>query len=70
MSSLLLDPDILKFILGFWLFVFWKPFRDEWREDYRKEDSSGKVEKIIYAIVSISLGLVLPCVLVYFLLKK
>jgi len=70
MSSLLLDPDILKFILGFWLYVFWKPFREEWREDYRKEDSSGKVEKIFYAIISISLGLVLPSVLIYLILKQ
>lgn len=70
MSSLFLDLEITGYILGFWLFMLWKPFRDEWLQEFRAEDASGRAIKIFQAIVSILLGVVLPCFLVYWLLAR
>lgn len=58
---------ILGYFLGFWLFVFYRPFRQLWLEEFRKAHWFFKIFKIAGALWSVFIGLVFPAVVLWWI---
>jgi len=61
--------EVLELVLGFWLFIFSKMFREHWFFEYRKSGILGKFLIILSSLLSVVLGLIVPLLIFVWVLK-
>jgi hypothetical protein len=52
--------DLLTLVLGFWMFIFSKMFREAWIHDYRKSNPLFKCFHILESLIAVTIGLGAP----------
>jgi hypothetical protein len=60
--------DLLGLVLGFWMFIFSKMFREAWIHGYRKSNPLFKFFHALELLVAVAIGLGVPIFVIYLLI--
>ncbi len=62
--------SVLGYLIGFWLFIFNRKFREAWLVEFKTENAFSKFFSSIEALSAIVFGLGAPALLAYWLFTK